>query len=140
MSVNRARNVRGRNCIILSSMELPDFKYHPNPIATRSIIPSTKVCPVCGESRGFAYDGIPYGTKDLEHICPWCIADGSAHEKFGVAFTDTEGVRGYGQWEKVPKEVVEEVAFRTPGFASWQQEHWYKKKIGCSAPLIPSFL
>jgi uncharacterized protein CbrC (UPF0167 family) len=106
-------------------MELPDFKYHPNPIATGSIVPSTEACPVCRESRGFAYDGAPYGTNELEHICPWCIADGSAHEKFGVGFTDTEGVGGYGQWEKVSKEVVEEVAFRTPGFASWQQEHWY---------------
>jgi len=64
-------------------MDLPDFKYHPNPIATGSIVPSVEVCPVCGESRGLAYDGIPYGTNDLEHICPWCIADGSAHEKFG---------------------------------------------------------
>jgi uncharacterized protein CbrC (UPF0167 family) len=66
-------------------MELPHFKYHPNPIATGSVVPSVEVCPVCGESRGFAYDGIPYGSKEIE----------------------------------------EEVAFRTPGFASWQQEHWY---------------
>jgi uncharacterized protein CbrC (UPF0167 family) len=98
-------------------MELPIFKYHPSPIATGSIVPSAEVCPVCGESRGFAYDSIPYGMNELEHICPWCIASGSAHEKFGVEFTDTEGVGGQGQWEKVPKEVVEEVAFRTPGFA-----------------------
>ncbi len=106
-------------------MELPDFKYHPNPVATGSILPSAEACPVCGESREFAYDGIPYGTNEFEHICPWCIADGSAHEKFGIAFTDAEGVGGYGQWEKVPREAVEEVAFKTPGFASWQQERWF---------------
>jgi len=116
---------RGGNCIILSSMELPHFKYHPNPISTGSIVPSAEVCPVCGESRGFAYDGIPYGSNELEHICPWCIADGTAHEKFEVEFTDTEGVGGYGRWEKVPTKVIEEVAFRTPGFDSWQQEHWF---------------
>ena len=79
-------------------MELPDFKYHPNPIATGSIVPSVEVCPVCRESRGYAYDGIPYGTKEVEHICPWCIADGSAHEKFEVEFTDPENIGGYGRW------------------------------------------
>jgi uncharacterized protein CbrC (UPF0167 family) len=59
-------------------MELPDFKYHPNPMATGSIVPSAEVCPVCGETRGFAYDGIPYGTNELEHICPWYISSGAA--------------------------------------------------------------
>jgi uncharacterized protein CbrC (UPF0167 family) len=97
-------------------MELPDFKYHPNPVATGSIVPSAEICPVCGESKGFAYDGALYGANELKHVCPWCIADGSAHEKFGVEFTDTEGIGGYGEWEKVPKEILEEVAFRTPGF------------------------
>jgi hypothetical protein len=116
---------RSRNWIILASMDLPDFKYHPNPIATGSIVPSVKVCPVCRESRGYAYDGVPYGTKEVEHICPWCIADGSAHEKFQVEFTDPGNVGGYGRWETVSKEVVAEVAFRTPGFASWQQERWF---------------
>ena len=106
-------------------MDLPDFKYHPDPIATGSIVPSVEVCPVCGERRGFEYDGIPYAKNELKHICPWCIADGSAHEKFGAEFTDRKGVGGYGRWEKAPKEVVEEVAFRTPGFAGWQQEQWY---------------
>jgi len=108
-------------------MELPDFKYHPNPIATGSIVRSEKVCPVCGQSRGFSYDGVPYGTNELEHICPWCIADGSAHDEFGVEFIDIGGVGGFGEWERVPKEVVEEVAFRTPGFASWQEEHWFTR-------------
>ena len=105
--------------------ELPSFKYHPDPIATGSVVLSPEVCPICGESRGFAYGGIPYGTTELEHICPWCIEDGSAHEKFKVEFTDPEGVGGYGQWEKVPLGALEEVAFRTPGFAGWQQERWF---------------
>lgn len=106
-------------------MEFPRFKYHPEPTKTGSIVPSTQVCPVCGESRGFAYSGIPYGVKEVEHICPWCIATGLAHERFGVEFTDIAGVGGYGQWEKVPQEVAEEVAFRTPGFAGCQQERWF---------------
>src|SRR5271169_6720784 len=105
-------------------MELPVFKYHPDPVATGSIVPTAAACPVCGVSRGFAYSGIPYGTDEVEHICPWCIADGSARQKFGVEFTDKAGIGG-NQWERVPEEVVEEVAFRTPGFAGWQQERWY---------------
>ncbi len=109
IAVYQACEGRGGNCIILSSMELPHFKYHPNPTATGSIVPSAEVCPVCGQSRGFAYNGIPYGSNELEHICPWCIADGTAHEKFGVEFTDTKGVGGYGRWEKVPTKVIEEV-------------------------------
>jgi uncharacterized protein CbrC (UPF0167 family) len=105
--------------------KLPNFKYHPDPVATGSVVPSMEVCPVCKEPRGFVYNGIPYGTNELEHVCPWCIADGSAHEKFGVEFTDPVGIGGRGEWDKVPTNVVEEVAFRTPGFAGWQQEQWF---------------
>jgi len=106
-------------------MELPNFKYHPDPIATGSIAPSAAICPVCKESKGYAYTGLPYGTSEVENICPWCIADGSAHKQFGVEFTDPEGVGGYQQWESVPREVVEEIAFRTPSFSGWQSERWF---------------
>jgi len=106
-------------------MDLPVFKYHPDPMATGSIASSADVCPICGKCRGFAYQIIPYGTRELENICPWCIADGSAHDRFGVEFTAPEDVGVYNGWEKVSMEIIEEVAFRTPGFASWQQEHWF---------------
>lgn len=58
-------------------------------------------------------------------ICPWCIADGSAHEKLDASFTDEAGIGGGGEWEEVPNGVVEEVAYRTPGFSGWQQERWW---------------
>ena len=106
-------------------MELPEFKYHPDPVATGSIAVSAATCPVCKQSRGYAYTALPYGTEDVENICPWCIADGSAHKQFGVEFTDPGGIGDYQQWENVPSEVVEEIAFRTPGFSSWQSERWY---------------
>jgi uncharacterized protein CbrC (UPF0167 family) len=54
------------------------------------------------------------------HFCPWCIADGSAAETFGADFTDV----GAEVPDDVPREVLEELAFRTPGFSGWQQEHW----------------
>jgi len=109
----------------MKTVELPIFRYHPDPIATGSVIRSVEVCPVCEKSRGFAFDGVPYGRIELASVCPWCIADGSAHEKFGVEFCDPSGIGGYGQWENVPRDIVEEVAFRTPGFAGWQQERWF---------------
>ncbi len=41
------------------------------------------VCICCGQARGYVYDGAPYAEADeLEDaICPWCIADGSAHRE-----------------------------------------------------------
>ena len=107
-------------------MELPTFKYHPNPLATGSVEPSENKCVVCGQARGFIYKGQPYAEEELaDAICPWCIADGGAHEKFNAEFVDAGGVGGYGTWESVADEIVEEVAYRTPGFIGWQQEKWF---------------
>jgi uncharacterized protein len=106
-------------------MELPTFKYHRDPIATGSVVPSDRKCEVCGANRGFVYTGAPYGVRDLESVCPWCIADGSAHLKFGVEFVNRDSIGNYGQWESVHPDIVAEVAFRTPGFSGWQEERWY---------------
>jgi len=107
-------------------MQLPIFQYHPDPIATGNVIESNSECACCGQSRGYVYSGPVYAEDNLENcICPWCIADGSAHEKFGAAFTDEDGIGGYGEWDAVPPEIVEEVAYRTPGFSGWQQENWW---------------
>ena len=105
---------------------LPTFKYHPDPIASGSIIPSSSKCVACEVSRGWIYVGPTYCETDLdERLCPWCIADGTAHRKFGVEFVDPAGVGGYGQWELVPKTVIEQVCFQTPSFNGWQQEQWF---------------
>ena len=107
-------------------MELPEFRYHPDPLKTESIIASKAVCACCGRARGYIYVGPVYAEQDLvEALCPWCIADGSAHEKFEACFTDESGVGGYGEWEPVSNEVLAEVAYRTPGFSGWQQEQWW---------------
>jgi uncharacterized protein CbrC (UPF0167 family) len=106
-------------------MDLPFFKYHPDPIATGSIEKSNIVCRCCGQSRGYLYVGPVYSTEDLwDSICPWCIADGAAHKKFNAEFTDAAGIGDYSGEIAIPKSVIEEVAFRTPGFTGWQQEHW----------------
>jgi uncharacterized protein len=104
---------------------LPTFRHHPDPIATGSIVKSDERCECCGRARGFKYQGTAYGERDLDAICPWCIADGTAHEKFGAEFTDRDGIGDHGSWGSVPDAVADEIAFRTPGFSSWQQERWW---------------
>ena len=107
-------------------MNLPEYRYHPDPISTGSITESEATCRSCGQARGYIYAGDVYAQEELvESICPWCIADGSAHSKFDAEFADSAGVGGFGRWDSVPQEVVEEVAFRTPGFESWQGEQWF---------------
>ena len=105
---------------------LPAFRYHPDPLATGSIVASDASCRCCGQARGVVYSGPVYAEEELDDaLCPWCIADGSAAARFGAEFVDGAGVGGYGQWDPVPAAVVVEVSQRTPGFSGWQQERWW---------------
>jgi uncharacterized protein CbrC (UPF0167 family) len=117
---------------------LPMFKYHPDPLRTGSVVRSDTQCVSCGKVRGYVYVGPVYAIKDYDDcICPWCIADGSAHARLNATFHDESGVGGGGEWDDVPEEVVEEIAWRTPGFNAWQQEQWWThcgdgaKFLGC---------
>ena len=108
------------------SEPLPTFRYHPDPLASGSVIPSTTACRICGEARGYIYTGPSYGEEDLsDEVCPWCIADGSAHDDVDAEFTDAASIGDDGEWPEVSDQVIEEVAFRTPGFNAWQQERWF---------------
>ncbi|HVU47354.1 MAG TPA: CbrC family protein [Terracidiphilus sp.] len=105
---------------------LPKFKYHPDPITTGSIIRSSLKCTQCQLIRGWTYAGPIYGRFDDEPVlCPWCIADETAHQLLGAEFVDPLGVGGYGDWDAVAHTVIEEICFRTPSFNGWQQEKWY---------------
>jgi len=99
---------------------LPTFTYHPDPVLTGAVEPSDATCPSCGQARGYAYTRIPYAIGEHEDICPWCIADGSAHAKFDATFVDDSPLRQAG----LPEAVVAEVTERTPGYESWQQGEW----------------
>jgi uncharacterized protein CbrC (UPF0167 family) len=110
----------------LDTTDLPVFHYHPDPVATGSIVASEAVCKACGLARGWIYTGPTYCTTDLdESLCPWCIGDGTAHSKFKAQFVDPEGIGDFGNWSSVSKSVFEEVCFRTPGFNGFQQERWF---------------
>ncbi|MEP6537696.1 MAG: CbrC family protein [Bryobacteraceae bacterium] len=101
-------------------MTLPAFRYHPDPIASGSIIPSDVECRACGLKRGYICTAPVYAEEDLEDaLCPWCIADGSANRKFAATFVDSEAFP-----DGIPDDAVQEISERTPGFNSWQGGHW----------------
>jgi uncharacterized protein len=102
-------------------MNLPTFKYHPDPVATGSVIVSDVKCRCCGESRGYIYVSNIYCIEELNGvICPWCIADGTAAKEFEATFVDDQPLRQAG----IDDRIILEVTTRTPGYDSWQQEVW----------------
>jgi uncharacterized protein CbrC (UPF0167 family) len=101
-------------------MELPVFRYHPDPIASGSITASDARCLCCDTQRGYIYTGLTYCEEEIEDaLCPWCIADGSAHRTFSATFSDAACFPDH-----IPSEIVDEITQRTPGFNAWQQEKW----------------
>lgn len=94
---------------------LPSLRHHPDPPATGSVAASDAPCDCCGQSRGFTYDGPVHSVEAPSGVlCPWCLADGRAAERYEAQFTEVEG--------QLPMEVVLAVERRTPGFRGRQQE------------------
>jgi uncharacterized protein CbrC (UPF0167 family) len=82
-------------------------------------VESDATCECCARARGFAYTGATFGEREIEWLCPWCIADGNAAATLGASFTDLHGAPG-----DVPAEVLDTIAHRTPGFEGWQDSKW----------------
>ncbi|HMG90569.1 MAG TPA: CbrC family protein [Chryseolinea sp.] len=98
---------------------LPVFKYNPKALKLGIIKKETTKCPVCEQVRDYTYDGPFYSEEEVGGICPWCIKDGSAAEKYSGEFHDSESC------DTVDKdEYVIELTTRTPGYSGWQQERW----------------
>ena len=97
--------------------ELPRFRYHPDPVASRVLEQSDAQCPCCARRRGWSYVGPRYASDYLEGLCPWCIADGSARDRFDVEFV-------LAMEPGASKEAVEELCHRTPCYFVAQDEPW----------------
>ncbi|HYL98157.1 MAG TPA: CbrC family protein [Blastocatellia bacterium] len=106
----------------MDAQALPTFKYHPDPLSTGSVqVDADTVCASCEQARGYIYAGPVYSEQDVdldEHLCPWCVADGSAAEKFEACFNDA------GTMDDVSDDIVDEIEQRTPGFVAWQEAQW----------------
>lgn len=111
----------------MQAPKFPLFRFHPDPIQSGSVIPSGATCCVCHEARGHIYAGPIYGECDeIEALCPWCIADGSAHQRYEVTFHEAD-LAG-----DPPPEVREEIDERTPGFATFNPIEW---PACCQSPM-----
>jgi uncharacterized protein len=114
-------------------MDLPVFKFHPDPILSGSLVKAKYKCACCEKLRGYVYTASAYCEADLEgKLCPWCIADGSAHEKYDATFID-EAIFP----DDISAAVVEEIAQRTPGYSSWQCQRWFSSCRDAMAFLEP---
>ena len=101
-------------------MNLPAFRYHPDPLASGSVIEAKTVCKCCHQARGYVYTGPAYSEEELgDALCPWCIADGSAHANFDVTFVDSEAFT-----DTIAETIQADVVERTPGYNAWQGERW----------------
>ena len=100
-------------------MSFPLFTYHPKPIETGSVKISENICEVCNEKRGYVIVPTMYCEENVENICPWCVADGRAVEKFNGDF-----VSNIDNYEILTKEVIEEICTKTVSFSSYQEEEW----------------
>ncbi|MGY5959203.1 PF03691 family colicin E2 tolerance protein CbrC [Kosakonia sp. BK9b] len=115
---------------------LPVFKYHPQPLETGVFFDDKIVtCACCQQSTGVYYTNPFYSREEIDYLCPWCIADGSAAQKFDGSFQDEasiDGVEGEFDYEGEftgfknpwPEASLIELTERTPGYCGWQQEHW----------------
>ncbi|MGQ0467864.1 MAG: CbrC family protein [Sporichthyaceae bacterium] len=97
----------------------PPFRYHPDPVFTGALAAPDEPCEICGLPRSWRYTGPVYAVEEIETLCPWCIADGSAASHLDATFTDDSAVPS-----GVSPEAVATVTRRTPGFSGWQQERW----------------
>jgi uncharacterized protein CbrC (UPF0167 family) len=99
--------------------ELPVFKYNLKPLDNQIIIRRTAVCSVCNKETDYVYEGFFYSKKEIRNICPWCVANGKAAEKYKGKFQDI------ALCEKVESsEYIDELIHRTPGYIGWKKEQW----------------
>lgn len=106
---------------IIAEMEtkitnFPIFPYYPG--AKEEFSLGKGICQCCGEETEIYYDRM-YTIEDIDCLCPECIKSGKAAKKFDGSF-----IQDLETYEGIPKEIIDEVSYRTPGYSSWQGEYW----------------
>jgi uncharacterized protein CbrC (UPF0167 family) len=106
---------------------LPRFRYHPDPVATQNVLAEPITCDVCGEERDYSYVG-PYLSpgyhfENGDPMCPWCIADGSAAEKWQASFVPPVLLSDAAR-AQMPPAALAELELRTPSYLSLQPGVW----------------
>ena len=102
---------------------LPHFRYHPDPFKTGVFKDyASVVCECCEQATDVYYCGSVYSVEDVNYLCPHCIASGAAAAKFDASFIQDADPLPPGVADAKSK--TEELFKRTPGYFSWQGEHW----------------
>ena len=102
---------------------LPHFRYHPDPFKTGVFKDDVNVvCECCKQATDVYYCGSVYSVEDVNYLCPHCIASGAAAAKFDAGFIQDADPLPDGAADAQAK--TEELFKRTPGYFSWQGEHW----------------
>lgn len=100
---------------------LPTFHYFPDPVGCGVFATAeageTIICPCCGRATRWYYSAGMYAVGQVDRLCPDCIANGAAAAKYdGEFISDSEPVSDPLRRDELHR--------RTPGFTSWQGEHW----------------
>lgn len=99
--------------------ELPKFSYFPDPLGNGCIVPLETKCKCCGQHRQYMYTGPIFCEEEKEEVCPWCIANGLAANKWPAFFNSIHNVPS-----GVPKTVLDIISYQTPGYENWQDHSW----------------
>ena len=115
----------------MSAHALPKFPYHRNPATSGSVQESDTPCECCGLTRGILYNGVIYSRKRIESICPWCIADGSAADRYDAVFFDADFCDENLNRVELSPEHHRAVFGCTIGFATFNPIGWW---VHCGEP------
>ncbi|QPH85099.1 CbrC family protein [Campylobacter concisus] len=102
------------------AITLPKFIYHPDPLKTGAFKDDMSiVCECCGKNTEVYYNGSIYCKQDISYLCPTCISSGMAAKKFDATFVQDADKLTTNDTKK-----DDELFKSTPGYESWQGEHW----------------
>jgi uncharacterized protein CbrC (UPF0167 family) len=116
---------------VSSPRALPVFPYHRDPVSSGSVEASNALCACCGKANGIRYTGNVYSRQEVEEVCPWCIADGSAAERFDAIFIDGHFCDDQFNYIELSPELDTAVFARTIGFATFNPVAWW---VHCGQP------